>query len=282
MISSLKAGTYTIRGLSLGGVYTSVHVPEMDLLFDCGVALRSAAAVGTLCLSHAHADHVGALTTLLGIRGLQSVKKPLRVIMPAEIVETLLTALRAMTELQRWPLEIEAIGVSAGDEVPLRGDLWLRALPTFHPVPALAYQVVRRVQRLKAEHAGMLGAEIAGRRKLGEDLFDTVEHHELAYVTDTLIQAVERTPALLATKVLVMEATFLDGRKTIGAARAGCHIHLDEVIERATAFTTPNLVLMHVSQLYQPAEVGPILDARLPPELRARTQVLLPDGAWPG
>ncbi len=283
MITTVKAGPYSVRGLSLGGVYTALHVPELDVAFDCGVPLRSAAGVGTLCLSHAHADHIGALNALLGIRGLQGVKAPLRVIMPAEIVDTLLVALRAMTELQRWPLDIQPIGVEPGDVVPLKGDLSVRALRTFHPVPSLAYQVVRRVQKLKPEHAGMPGAEIGARRKAGtaDELFETVEHPELAYVTDTLISALEHSPALLKSKVLIMETTFLDARKSLEASRAGCHIHLDEVIEHADMFTMPHLVMMHISQLYQPADVSPILDARLPSELRARTQVLLPDAGWP-
>lgn len=281
MIASVKAGPYTVRGISLGGVYTSLHVPELDVLFDCGVPMRTAAGVGTLCLSHAHADHIGGLNALLGIRGLQNTKKPLRVLMPADIVATVLASLREMSELQRWPLDIEAFGMVPGDEVPLRGDLWVRAIRTFHPVPSLAFQVVRRTQKLKLEHAGLPGPEIAIRRRAGEDLFDLVEHAELAYATDTLIQAVDHAPELLASKVLVMEATFLDDRKSIETARAGCHVHLDEIVERAGRFTMPHLVLMHVSQLYQPAEVGPLLDARMPPDLRARTQVLLPpDGQW--
>ncbi|KAB2903225.1 MAG: MBL fold metallo-hydrolase [Kofleriaceae bacterium] len=283
MITAVKAGAYTVRGLSLGGVYTALHVPELDVAFDCGVALRSAAGVGTLCLSHAHADHIGALNTLLGIRGLQGVKAPLRVVMPAEILETLLAALRAMTELQRWPLDIQPVPVEPGDLVPLKGDFWVRAVKTFHPVPSLAYQVVRRVQKLKPELAGMPGAEIAARRKAGTaaELFEASEHAELAYVTDTLVQVFDHAPALLASKVLVMETTFLDDRKSLEASRAGCHIHLDEVLARAGDFVTPNLVLMHVSQLYQPAEVAPILDARMPAELRARTQALVPAEQWP-
>lgn len=282
MIATVKAGPYTVRGVSVGGVYTALHVPELDVLFDCGAALRSAAGASTLCLSHGHADHVGALTALLGIRGLHASKKHLRVLMPAEIVETLQAGLRAMSDMQRWPLEIEAVGMVPGDVAPLRGDLWVRAVRTFHPVPSLAFLVVRRVQKLKPELAGMPGPEIARRRKAGEDLFETVEHPELAYVTDTLVQAVDNAPELLAAKVLVMESTFLDDRKPIDAARAGCHVHLDEILERAPAFAMPHLVLMHVSQLYQPAEVTPILDARLPPELRARTQALVPDGMWWG
>jgi ribonuclease Z len=284
VLASLKAGPYTVRGVSLGGVFTSLHVPELDLLFDCGVALRTAAGVGTMCLSHGHADHIGALTTLLGIRGLHGVKRNLRVLMPREIVETVHAALRTMTELQRWPLAIDAVGMEPGDVVPLRGDLWVRALRTFHPVPSLAFQVVRRTQKLRPEHAGMPGAEIAARRRAGEAdaLFETHEHAELAYATDTLIQAVDHSPELLASKVLILEATFLDDRKSLEAARAGCHVHLDEIIERAERFTMPHLVLMHISQLYQPGEVASVLDARLPPDLRARTQVLLPDSTWWG
>jgi ribonuclease Z len=278
--AELKAGPYTIRGLSLGGVYTALHLPELDVACDAGVALRSAAGVGTLLLSHGHADHVGALVTLLGIRALQGVRRPLRVIMPAEIVDTLHAALAAMVELQRWPLDIEAIGLRAGDTYDLRKDLTVRAVQTFHPVPSLGYLLVQRVPKLRAEFTGLPGAEIGRRRQAGEDLFDVVERRELAYLTDTLISAVEHSPEVLDARVLILEATFLDERKSRATARAGCHVHLDEIIERAGDFTTPNLVLMHVSQLYQPAEVAPILDARLPPDLRARTQALVP-GAWP-
>ncbi|HVV83203.1 MAG TPA: MBL fold metallo-hydrolase [Kofleriaceae bacterium] len=275
-LPAVHAGKLTLRGVSLGGVYTSIHVPELDLLLDAGIPLRQAAGVGTLLLSHAHADHVGALVTMLGLRGLHGLKKPLRVIMPAEIVPTLERALAAMSELQRWPLAIEAIGLEPGDEHELRRDLVVRAVRTFHPVPSLAYLIVRRVQKLRPEHAGLTGPEIAARRHAGEDLFTTAEHHELAYATDTLVQAIDHAPELAEAQVLVLESTFLDGRKRLEDARAGCHVHLDELIARAPSITTPQLVLMHVSQLYRADEVEPILDARLPAELRARTQVLLP------
>ena len=231
MITEVRAGPYTIRGVSVGGVYTSLHVPELDLLLDVGIPFRSAAGVGTLLLSHAHADHAGALASLLGIRALHGIKRKLRVVMPAEIVATVHDALAAMSELQRWPLEIDAVGVEPGDEVALRKDLVVRAFKTFHPVPSLGYQVLRRVRKLRAEFVGLPGAEIAARKHAGEALFDDVEHRELAYATDTLIQVVDHEPSILTSRVLILEATFLDDRKPIEAARAGCHVHLDEILE---------------------------------------------------
>jgi ribonuclease Z len=86
MLTTVTAGPYTIRGVSVGGVYTSLAVPELDLLLDAGIPMRSAAGAGTLLLSHGHADHAGALGAMLGIRALHGQKAPLKLAMPAEIV----------------------------------------------------------------------------------------------------------------------------------------------------------------------------------------------------
>ncbi len=283
MLTSVTAGPYTIRGISVGGVYTSLAVPELGLLFDAGASPRSLAAIDTILLSHAHVDHAGALPALLGIRALHGKSKPPRVVMPAEVVDDLLAALHSLSKLQRWPLEIEAIGMAPGDELALRGDLAVRAVRTFHPVPSLAYVIVRKVAKLRPELAGLAGPEIAARRRAGEDVSVYDERLELAYATDTLVQALDHAPELLRARVLIVEATFLDDRKTLEAARAGCHIHLDEIVERADRFENEHVVLMHFSQLYRPDEIAALLDARVPPALRKRIIPFAPSTPhWPG
>jgi len=283
VLTTVTAGPYTIRGISVGGVYTSIAVPELGLLFDAGASPRSIAAADTILLSHGHVDHIGALPALLGIRALHGKTRPPRVVMPAEIVDDLSAALAALSRLQRWPLAIEAIGMSPGDELALRGDLRIRAVRTFHPVPSLAYVVVRRVAKLRPELVGLPGAEIAARRRAGEDVTAHEDRLELAYATDTLVQVLDHAPDLLASRVLIVECTFLDERKALADARAGCHIHLDEVIERADRFANEHIVLMHVSQLYRPDEVAAVLDARVPPALRRRIVPFVPPTSnWPG
>ena len=44
MLTTVTAGPYTIRGLSLAGIHTSLFVRELDALFDVGIAARSNAA----------------------------------------------------------------------------------------------------------------------------------------------------------------------------------------------------------------------------------------------
>ena len=282
MLTTVKTGPFTVAGVSLGGVYTCLQVPELDALFDVGIALRSFAARDNIFLSHAHADHIGALPALLGIRGLIG-KRPPRVFLPAEISETVLEMLATMSKLQRHDLAIDAVPMRPGDEVPYRGDLHVKAFRTHHVVPSLGYQLVRRVKKLKPEFHGMPGAEIGRRRKAGDELFDLYEHRELAYATDTLIRVIDTEPSLLTTKVLIMECSFLDERKNRAASRAGCHIHLDDVLEHADRFENDQLLLMHFSQIYKPHEVAPILEQRCPPELWQHIVPFVPAGTyWPG
>lgn len=283
MLTTVTAGPHSVRGISVGGVYTSLAVPELGIVFDAGAPLRSSSGIDTILLSHGHADHVGALPALLGLRALSGKTRPPRVVMPAEIEGDLTAALAALSRLQRFPLDIEAVGLLPGDEIALRGDLRVRAVRTFHPVPSLAYLVVRRVAKLRPDLQGLTGPQIAALRRSGQSVAAYEDRIELAYATDTLISALDRAPELLGAGTLIMECTFLDGRKSLDAARAGCHIHLDEVIARADRFAGAHVVMMHFSQLYRPDEIPGILDARLPPGLRRKVIPFIPAGAhWPG
>ncbi|HUH04469.1 MAG TPA: MBL fold metallo-hydrolase [Kofleriaceae bacterium] len=283
MLVSVEAGPYTVRGLSVGGVYTALQVPELGVCFDVGLAPRTFASTRRLFLSHGHVDHLGALATMLGIRGLMSMKRKLEVFMPAEIVADVTGTLERQSAMQRYDLSINAVGMRPGDELELRNDLRVRAFRTLHPVPSLGYQFLRRNKKLRPELRGLPGPEIQERRLAGDDIFDEVEVLELAYATDTLAKVLDNDPTLYQSRVLILECTFLDQRKTIESSRAGCHIHLDELIERADLFENEHLVLMHFSQIYRPDEIRGILAARCPPALLERIHPLAPEGGhWPG
>ena len=282
MLTRVAAGPFHVVGVSVGGVYTSLSVPELDVIFDVGIAPRSFVGQKHLLISHGHADHIGSLTSLLGVRGL-SRSAPPRIFLPAEIADDVREAVARLQHVQRRGFELEFIAVAPEEEHALYGDLSARVFRTLHTVPSVGYSLFRRVQKLRAEFVGLAGGEIRSRRQAGEDLFEFVERTELAYATDTLVDVLDEQPSLLEARVLVLECTFLDDRKGRGESRDKCHIHLDEILERADTFQNEHLVLMHFSQLYQPAEVHEILKRRVPAHLQERLVVCAPQrGAWAG
>ncbi len=279
--ATLKAGPFTVRGISVGGVYTTVQVPELSALLDVGLPLRAFCAADRIFLSHGHVDHSGGLAGLLGVRGMMHKRAPPEVFMPHEIVDDLVAALSVLTRLQRYELAVTPIGMSPGDEHHLGNNLYVRAFRTHHPVPSLGFQFVRKVNKLRPAYLALPGPEIALRKARGDDLFEQVEHLELAYATDTLIRVIDTSPAILKSRVLILECTFLDDRKSLADSRAGCHIHLDELIEAAERFENEHLVLMHTSQIYAPAEARTIIQRRVPAQLASRIQLLAPQrGSW--
>ncbi len=282
MLTTVTAGPYTLRGLSVAGIQTSMFVRELNVLFDVGIAARSAAGADHIFLSHGHADHCGALVTLLGMRGLMKLPAA-HIFLPSELEASMREALALFSRGQRHDFGFVLYPMSPGDERALRPDLSVRAFRTHHTGPSLGYQFFARVQKLKQIYLELPTREIAERRRRGDDLFDAAERLLLAYATDTRISVLDATPSLLTTPVLILECSFLDERKTIEATHAGGHIHLDELLARSSSFDNQALVLMHFSQMYSPSEVRRILERRCPPELHSRIVVFAPEsGAWPG
>ena len=283
MLTHVQAGPYTVTGVSVGGVYTSLSIPELDALLDVGISLKSFVGAKQVFISHGHADHIGALPALMGVRGLHRMGSP-RVFLPTVIVDSVRAALDAFTQMQGFDLAADLVPVKAGDELCVKGDLHVRVFRTHHRVPSVGYQFFRRVQKLKPEYLGLPGSEIGRLRQAGrKDLFEEEERLELAYATDTLLRVIDTHPSLLSTKVLILECSFLDEKKSLKDSRAGCHVHLDELLERADDFQNERLVLMHFSQIYKPREVHEILARRCPPRLLERLAIFAPpSGGWPG
>jgi ribonuclease Z len=51
------------------------------------------------------------------------------------------------------------------------------------------------------------------------------------------------------------------------------HMHLDDFVERADRFKNELIVVGHFSTRYHPQEVRRLLDAKLPPQLKAKMRL---------
>ncbi|WP_224249916.1 MBL fold metallo-hydrolase [Hyalangium gracile] len=277
MLTEVQAGPYTIRGISVAGVYTSLQVPELSVVLDAGVPLRSFSTTDHIFLSHGHSDHASSLGALLGIRGLMGKHSPAQVFLPAEIESAVLESLEALGRLHRSAVSFKTIPLLPGETRKVYRDIWVRAFRTHHAGPSLGYQFFRRITKLKPEYQTLPGEEIGRLRREGvPELFDEVERLELAYATDTLSRVLESAPSIMESRVLILECTYLDQKFTVEETQERLHTHLDEIIARADRFQNEALVLMHFSQAYGPERVHDIIRQRVPPALLERVRVFAP------
>ncbi len=271
-------GELTIRGRSLGGIYTSVYVPEFSVLFDVGVALRDHIGAKFICLSHGHVDHVGALPAFVGMRGLFGQTDPLTIFCPKAIEVHLTQGLKAFQDMQGYELNVTVHGLLPGDVVDLSKRIKLRAFRTYHPAPSLGYGLFETVQKLKPEFKTLPGDELRRRRLANDPIFDIQERNYFAYATDTLPDVFKHEPWLKDVQELMVECTFLDDKKSVANARRGGHIHLDELKPLLESFNNRRVHLMHFSQLYTPKQVREIFQAPWTSGLTPELVPLLPQG----
>ena len=160
---------------------------------------------------------------------------------------------------RRYPLLEAVIPVEAGSRFPISRDVWLEPFRTWHAAPSFGYALVREKRKLKDELRDLPGPELARLKREGV-VIDRPERQAFFAVTgDTLPEVVTRQPHICEVETLILECTFLDGRKSLADARAGGHVHLDELRPLAGCFRNRTLVLSHFSQIYTPREVPALL-----------------------
>ena len=279
----VTAGQFTINGISLDGVETCLQVPQLKLLFDVGHCPRSFASAERLFLTHAHGDHAGGLINMLSLRLLLGLETPLSIYAPQYMTDALATAIGAYESMQGHPYKYTLQGLKAGDVVPLSKKLEMRTFSSTHIIEGLGYTAVEHVRKLRDEFKGLPGPEIGALRKQGADIFDEHERPLLSFPGDTSAAVLDSEPHLLQSRVLILEATYLDDRRTAAQCRQFGHVHLDELIERASDFENEHLVLTHFSQSYSPAEARSIVEERFAGQVKPNVHVFAPlSGPWPG
>lgn len=275
----LDVAGVALCAVSVGGLETCIEVPGWKLCFDIGRCPPTATRLPRILFTHAHTDHMGGVVHHAAIRDLQGMKPP-DYHVPAESHADFVAMFDAWRRLDRSDLPCRVHPVSPGDVVPLERDRVARAFRAVHRVPSLGWALCRLRRSLRPDLRGSSREELIARRSAGESLEAIEEVPELVFCGDTTIDVVDREPIVRRARVLVLEVTFLDDRVDVATSRAKGHVHLDEVIARADAFENEAILFTHVSIRYSAAMIRDILAARLPPSLRERVRVLLPEAPW--
>lgn len=251
------------EGLSLAGVRTCITLPQYSLCFDVAQGFPYAFPMNTFLLTHGHMDHAAGIPYIISQKAMNSHTPP-RFIMPQSMVKPMHEIMRQWSMIEDHEYEFEFVGAKVGDEFPVKANLFIRAFETVHRIPSLGYSLYRKTRKLKEEFIGVPSEEIGKLRREGQD--PTEEKCELlvSFTGDTQIEFLDRSPEVLNSKILLMEATYLDSKKTIASAKEWGHTHLDEILPRLASIKSEKIILIHSSARYSIEEALSLLKSKLP------------------
>lgn len=274
-MSAIQFDTFAVEGQSIAGLETNIRIPQLNLNFDIGRCPPAALRLDHLAISHGHPDHLAGLPYYVVTRQFYGMRPP-TIFLPHFLLDPVRRLLALWSEIQGFELQAELLSVKAGERYPFRRDLLLEPFAMQHSIECYGYVVYTRRQKLRDEYHGLPGPQIVALKRQGVELTYEQLTPILGFTGDTLIEGVLAHPTLLECEVLVIEASFLDERREgPERARAGGHIHLDELVTHAASFRNRALVLIHFSQAYLPDEIPAIVEAKCPEELRDRLHLLL-------
>ena len=258
-----SGGNMPLPGRALASAL--VRIGGSMILFDCGegtqVALRKAGwgfgGLGTICLTHVHADHVSGLPGLLLTLGGSGRTEPVT-IYGARWTTAVVQALRIIAP--RLPYEVIVHELAGGESFDTVGGL-LRTHPLNHGIECLGFRIdIPRSRRFlperatargipvslwKALQAGQAVSWLDGQAAPDDVLGSTRRGLAFAYVTDTR-PAAGLEEFVKDVDLLVCESTYLAPGDEERAAEHH-HMHVTESCALARAASVKHLWLTHIS-----------------------------------
>ncbi|HVR43652.1 MAG TPA: MBL fold metallo-hydrolase [Thermoanaerobaculia bacterium] len=271
----LRTRRLTIEGKSRAGNETWFRVRELGLALDIGRCPDPLVGLHHVFITHAHLDHALGVPYYAAQRRLYRLG-PGSVYVPAETLEQYRELMALHERMEGIDYPIDLIGLAPGQTRRIRKDLLVRAHRATHRVPANAWELCEMRHKLRADLADRSGEELAKMRAEGVGVEEWIEKPILFYTGDTDRRILEQSEALFEAEVLMIECSFTgEGEEERG--RRYAHIHLTDLWEFADRFRNETIILTHFSLRDSPAEIHRRIAREVPPALRERILLALPE-----
>lgn len=263
-----------IVGHSVAGVQTCLLWPEARWCFDVAQGPLYCLKAEDFFISHCHMDHAAGIPYIISQKALQGLKPP-RFYMPKSMCEPLHEIMSIWQKIEGHQYQFEFIGLGPGEKKLLKPGWVLKPFATDHRVDSQGYGLWREKKKLKTEYQQLNSKALADLKRSGrQEIEERWWELELAYTGDTRIDVLNISPEIRKAKVLILEVTYIDEKKSIDHARTWGHVHWDEVKVRLSDLECEKLLLIHLSARYSPRQLREIIKSQAPADWQERIDVL--------
>lgn len=244
--AKVKYPQYTLIGYSMAGEETVIQVPEMNVCFDVGRAPQFCLSSDYVCISHGHMDHLAGIAYYLSQKQFQGMKGG-TILVHEDLVAPLERLLAVWRQIERQPTPFEIVPMREGRLYEIRRDFGIRALGTHHASPSLGYSLISIREKLKPEYMGVPGDQLAKMKADGVEIQYRLEVPMITYLGDTTAGPVFDHPDVINAETLLVECTFFEADH-IARAKAGKHLHVQQLARILPKLNCKQIVLIHVSR----------------------------------
>jgi len=268
-------------GSSLAGEESYIVAPELNLAFDIGRAQRSALAVDHVFLTHGHMDHAAGIAYYFSQRMFID-NQPGHLYAPRLLIEPIQRLLRIWADIDGHEPPAHIHAAEPGVDIELRRDLIVRPFEVNHPcrrhdrsvVHALGYTAIEVRKKLIDEYRDLTGPQLVELKKQGVEITRRVEIPLVTYCGDTAPGPFIDLDHVRQSKVLLLECTFVEPDHR-DRARAGAHIHLQDLRDIVGRVENERIVLIHLSRRTPLSAARAMLRDALGEELSARVSFFM-------
>lgn len=260
------------HGLSLSGIRTAISMPEFSLSFDVAQGFPYLLNLKHFFLSHGHLDHAAGVPYIISQKAMTS-QAPGNFYMPESLVEPLDRIMKIWQEIEKHEYQYNFMATRPDDEIQLNANHYLKAFPTKHRVDSLGYTLFEKNRKLKKEYSHLNQDQIIDLRRQNIDVQEWIHTPLVSFTGDTEIDFLDSRPWIKKSKILILETTYLDERKSIEQAKHWGHTHLDELIPRLDDIESEQIVLIHISSRYSDRDIQKIIQEKIPAKHRPRIAV---------
>ncbi|WP_413291023.1 MBL fold metallo-hydrolase [Bdellovibrio sp. HCB337] len=261
-----------LKGISLSGIRTAISMPDLSLTFDVAQGYPFLLNLKNFFISHGHLDHAAGIPYIISQKAMARQEAP-KFYMPPSLVEPMDRIMRIWEEIEKHEYKYEFIPVKADEEIPIKGNYFMKVFPTTHRIESFGYTLFENHKKLSTKYQGLSKEELIQLRKNGEDVNEVSQTPLVSFTGDTQIEFLDSRPWIRKSKVLLMESTYLDDKKSVEHARTWGHTHLEEILPRLDEIESERIVLIHSSSRYSWDEAQRLLRKQIPAKHRDRVEL---------